>query len=191
MRFARCSSQSVGHQDRLHELLGHADVEERPRLLALAQLDQALALVEGDVGERADRDRQGRITPRCAASMTTSATPTSFFSTPLTFRDFVAIAVSLRAPARRRRLRSVGGASLLGLCARPARASVRPRFSCGPSRRGGPSRPLGIPAARSSAAGWPFPLADATVTGGAITAGTSPSTPSAVTMIECGRPSGA
>src|SRR5439155_22907145 len=38
-----------------------ADVEERPRLLALAHLDQALAVVEGHVRQRADRDRERRI----------------------------------------------------------------------------------------------------------------------------------
>src|SRR5205823_8624999 len=37
------------------------DVEERARLLAAAELDQALALVERDVGERADRDGEGGI----------------------------------------------------------------------------------------------------------------------------------
>ena len=50
--------ERVGHQHRLHELLGHADVEERARLLALAHLDDAALLVEGDVGEAAHGDRQ-------------------------------------------------------------------------------------------------------------------------------------
>ena len=53
-------AERVGHEHRLHELLGHAHVEERARLLALAHLDQALAVVEGDVRQRADRDRQRR-----------------------------------------------------------------------------------------------------------------------------------
>src|SRR5205807_1098968 len=42
----------------------------------------------------------------------------------------------------------------------------------------------------SSAPGSPCPFADAAAGGSAIIVGTSPSTPSGVTMIECGRPSG-
>src|SRR5205814_5878970 len=53
--------QGVGHQHRLHELLGHADVEERARLLALAHLDDAALLVEVDVGEAAHGDGQRRV----------------------------------------------------------------------------------------------------------------------------------
>src|SRR4030095_944214 len=41
--------------------LGHAHVEERAGLLAAAHLEMALALVEANVGERPDRDSQGRI----------------------------------------------------------------------------------------------------------------------------------
>ena len=48
--------EGVGHQHRLHELLRHAHVEERPLLLALAHLDDAALLVEVDVGEAAHRD---------------------------------------------------------------------------------------------------------------------------------------
>ena len=53
--------QGVGHQHRLHELLRHADVEERARLLALAQLDDAALLVEVDVGEAPHGDRERRV----------------------------------------------------------------------------------------------------------------------------------
>ena len=50
--------EGVGDQHGLHELLGHADVEERARLLAAAHLDDAALLVEVDVGEAAHGDRQ-------------------------------------------------------------------------------------------------------------------------------------
>ena len=53
--------ERVGHEHRLHELLGHADVEERALLLAPAHLDDAALLVEVDVGEAAHGDRQRGI----------------------------------------------------------------------------------------------------------------------------------
>src|SRR2546425_1370680 len=57
-------AERIGHEDRLHELLGHADVEERPGLLSLPHLDQAPALVEGDVGQGPDGDRErGVLSP--------------------------------------------------------------------------------------------------------------------------------
>jgi hypothetical protein len=53
--------ERVRHEHRLHELLRHRHVEERPGLLALAHLDQALALVEVHVRERADGDGDRRV----------------------------------------------------------------------------------------------------------------------------------
>src|SRR5437899_12640010 len=52
---------------------------------------------------------------RCAASMTRSATPTSFFSTVLTFRAFAAIGVSYPFPRRARAFNLAVGWALLGL----------------------------------------------------------------------------
>src|SRR5215510_12888058 len=54
-------AEGVSHQHRLHELLGHAHVEEGAGLLALAHLDDAALLIEVDVGEAAHGDGQRRI----------------------------------------------------------------------------------------------------------------------------------
>jgi hypothetical protein len=53
--------ESIGHKDGLHELLSHADVEKRARLLPATHLDDAPLLVEINVGETAHGNRKGRV----------------------------------------------------------------------------------------------------------------------------------
>jgi hypothetical protein len=52
---------SAGHEKRLHELLGHGDVEELARLHLVPELDQAMFFAEGNVGERADGELDGGV----------------------------------------------------------------------------------------------------------------------------------
>ena len=185
-------AEGVGHQHRLHELLGHADVEERARLLALAQLDDAALLVEVDVGEGADRDREGGVLAPLGgrdddvghADRASSRPRSAFFG----FRAmaasyaFLRFGAALGAVAARR-----GRGRLRGRCARgrrpwragrpvagaracACRAAVRRRFL---GRRGSwPSAAPPRPARRRAA---PAPR---------------PRRPRRVTMIECGSPSG-
>ena len=49
------------HQERLHELFGHGDVEKLARLHLVAELDEPVLFAEGDVGERADGQLDGRV----------------------------------------------------------------------------------------------------------------------------------
>ena len=54
-------AEGVSHEDGLHELLGHPDVEKRAGLFPFAHFDQALVLVERDVRKRADWDQERGI----------------------------------------------------------------------------------------------------------------------------------
>jgi hypothetical protein len=51
----------AGDQKRLHEFLGHRQVEKLARLHFVAELDVLMLLAERDVGERPDRDLEGRV----------------------------------------------------------------------------------------------------------------------------------
>src|SRR5262249_9136866 len=163
--------EGVRHQDRLHELLGHADIEEGALLLLLPQLDDAALLVEADVGQAADGDREGRVLALLGGH-----------------DHGVSHAHELLLDHPRR---------LRFRCHRPV--YLRFRFlSAGPALTGGagaalPRRRLGGPpfsgAASPSAGAVPSEgAASADLTAGR--SGASPSVPSAVTMIEWGSPSG-
>src|SRR5204862_6916859 len=110
---------------------------------------------------------------RSAAWITTSATPISFFSTAVAVRCFWAMGASYLL------LRAVGLAFARALVVLLRRERLAPFAPAPAPLGGGPpfvlAAPFGDPAVAATSA-----------TG----AGTSPSTPSGVTMIECGRPSG-
>src|SRR2546428_10203992 len=109
---------------------------------------------------------------RCAASMTRSATPTSFFSTVLTFRAFAAIGVSYPFPRRERAFDLAVGWALLGLRSIVRPCAARPALSRRPVAGGAPLlHPAGVVmavafllardfwGASSSTAGGPFSVA--------------------------------
>ena len=89
--------ERVGHQHRLHELLGHADVEKRARLLAPAHLDDAALLVEVDIGEAAHRDRQasGSWLPLRRGDDDVGDADEFLLDAPLFFGFFCAMAVPI------------------------------------------------------------------------------------------------
>ena len=80
--------QGVGHQHRLHELLGHADVEERARLLALPiSMMPRFSLKLTLARLRTGIESAGPCSA-APAVITMSATPMSFFSTAPLFFGF-------------------------------------------------------------------------------------------------------
>src|SRR6185503_10329724 len=183
--------ERVRHQDRLHELLRHADVEEGTLLLPLAHLDDAALLVEVDVGEAAHRDEQRGVLG-----------PVGRGDHRVRHADELLLDHAGRRGLLRLRFRHGSvylfprfGAFALGLDARAGRAGLTERAALA----GRAGLPLAFPRAAAlpcAGAGLALPGRGGSTAGAAAAgsssgrAGASPSGPSGVTMMEWGRPSG-